>query len=253
VEWAERNGVSILIPKFIPEDCYFASLLSTYSIGPMGGPMYLPWHYEPRKKPSKEQVASGLSLLIKNWEDILGRDYSTISKPLGFSGKKSRRLKVGILPNTKSPWGDWNTLRKDESRRVFTDFRRKVNEIIKPLEVDHIDFEVMSMSDETIEINASDFWFKVVETLQQNWALIEPSRSGKSCIVYFIGDTSGVFDHIEFVDITEAERQLRIKGFAKYEDNEEAKQFIVPPRPPFQRSSHSNDAIYSSGRYWKSK
>jgi hypothetical protein len=33
------------------------------------------------------------------------------------------------------------------------------------------------MSD-VVEINCDDFWVKVVEMLQQNWALIEPVPSG---------------------------------------------------------------------------
>jgi hypothetical protein len=109
------------------------------------------------------------------------------------------------------------------------------------------------MMDKIVEILSREYWFKVVEFLQQNWALIEPSQSGNSYVAYFIGDTSGIFDQIEFSEITEAERQLRINGFSKYEDDEEAKQFIVPPPPPFHRSSHPNGAIYSSGRFWKSK
>ena len=79
-----------------------------------------------------------------------------------------------------------------------------------------------------MEILSKDYWFKVVEMLQQNWALIEPSQSGKSCVGYFIGGTSDVFDQFEFAEIAEAEKQLRINRFAKYEDDEKAKKFIVP-------------------------
>jgi hypothetical protein len=104
-----------------------------------------------------------------------------------------------------------------------------------------------------IEITSSDYWFKVVEMLQQNWALIDSSKDRVRCIVYFIGDTSGVFDQIEFDDINEAQRQLSVNGFARYEEDQKAKEFIAPPRPPFYRSTHANGAIYSSGRYWKSK
>ncbi len=109
------------------------------------------------------------------------------------------------------------------------------------------------MKDEYVEILSKDYWFKIIEMLQQNWALVELSQDEISCIVYFIGDTSGVFDQIKFDDVNEAERQLRINGFGRYEEDEEAKKFIVPPPPPFRRSSHPNGAIYSSGRYWKSK
>jgi hypothetical protein len=113
--------------------------------------------------------------------------------------------------------------------------------------------EVGIMNDEFVEILSREYWFKVIEMLQQNWALIDASKTGAGCIVYFIGDRSGVFDQIELVSVTEAERQLRINGFEKFEDDEEARHFIVPPAPPFRKSSHPNGAIYSSGRYWKAK
>ncbi len=105
------------------------------------------------------------------------------------------------------------------------------------------------MKDE-IAITNNDYWFKVVDMLQQNWALIEPSKMGTGCIVYFIGDTSGVFDQMEFDDVAEAKRQLRINGFGRYEEDDKAKKFIVPPSPPFHKSSHPNGAIYSSGKFW---
>jgi hypothetical protein len=109
------------------------------------------------------------------------------------------------------------------------------------------------MTQEEIEILNRDYWFKVVDMLQQNWALIDSSKVEGRCIVYFIGDSSGVFDKMEFDDIAEAQRQLRGNGFARYEEDQKAKEFIVPPHPPFYRSTHPSGAIYSSGRYWKSR
>jgi len=100
-----------------------------------------------------------------------------------------------------------------------------------------------------IEITSSDYWFKVVEMLQQNWALIEPTQTG--CVVYFIGDTSGVFDQMEFDTVAEAQKQLQINGFGRYSEDKHAQNFITPPQPPFHESKHPNGAIYSSGRFWK--
>ena len=48
-----------------------------------------------------------------------------------------------------------------------------------------------------IQIKGQDFWVKVVEMLQQNWALIEP-EAAESVRVYFINDTGGVFDELVF-------------------------------------------------------
>ena len=100
-----------------------------------------------------------------------------------------------------------------------------------------------------IEITNSDYWFKVVEMLQQNWALIEPTQTG--CVVYFISDTSGVFDQMDFDTVAKAQKQLQINGFGRYSEDKQAQNFITPPQPPFQESKHPNGAIYSSGRFWK--
>ncbi len=64
------------------------------------------------------------------------------------------------------------------------------------------------MKGQIVEILDNDYRFKVVDVLQPNWALIEPSQFDLSCVVYFIGDTSGYFDQIEFADIAKAGKQL---------------------------------------------
>ena len=103
--------------------------------------------------------------------------------------------------------------------------------------------------EESVEIKSRDYWFKVVEMLQQNWALIDSLPDGV-CNVFFVGDTSGIFDEIRFDSIDEAYKSLRRNGFAKYSDDKKAQGFIYPPEPPFYRSIHPNGPIYSSGRYW---
>jgi hypothetical protein len=50
---------------------------------------------------------------------------------------------------------------------------------------------------EIVPIQSADFWVKVVEMLQQNWAVIESRGAGGAC-VYFITDMSGVFDEISY-------------------------------------------------------
>ena len=104
-----------------------------------------------------------------------------------------------------------------------------------------------------IEIVSRDYWFKIVEMLQQNWALLEPNKEKSGFTLYFIHDTSGVFDQMEFEDSTEAERQLRLNGFRKYAEDKQAQSFISPPPLPFYESGHPNGAIYSSGEYWNSR
>ena len=103
--------------------------------------------------------------------------------------------------------------------------------------------------EEIPNITNTDYWFKVVEFLQQNWGVIETTESG--CTVYFFGDTAGIFDQIDFNSVSEAEAALRRNGFGKYEEDKKAQEFIAKPEPPFQWQPHPNGPIYSSGRYWQ--
>lgn len=102
-----------------------------------------------------------------------------------------------------------------------------------------------------VEIRSRDYWFKIVEFLQQNWALIDETTDGKGCTVFFFSDTSGVFDRLLFSSIAEAEKALRRNGFAKYTDDEKTQEFIGIPSPPFHEHPHPNGPIYSSGKYWR--
>jgi len=104
---------------------------------------------------------------------------------------------------------------------------------------------------ERVEIVSRDYWIKVIEMLQQNWALIDGIENGRAH-VWFVMDGSGVFDELEFASYADAERALRRNGFWRFAEDTEAQEFIATPEPPFDRQPHPNGPIYSTGRYWKS-
>ena len=52
------------------------------------------------------------------------------------------------------------------------------------------------MHHQEVEIRRSDYWFGIVEFLQQNWARIDEDAGGAGCTVFFFGDTAGVFDQL---------------------------------------------------------
>ena len=95
---------------------------------------------------------------------------------------------------------------------------------------------------------SKDPWFKIVEFLQQNWAVVIERE--KDVLVVFYGDTCGVFDEMPFPTRNDAERALRRNGFSKFMDDKEAQQFIGLPRGRFTERPHPNGRIYSSGRFW---
>ena len=104
---------------------------------------------------------------------------------------------------------------------------------------------------EPVSITSRDFWVKVVEMLQQNWALIE-AEANAPVRVHFISDASGVFDGLTFQSVNEAEAALQGNGFRRFSASPDLRAFLRPPSAPFQRSRHPNGPIYSSGRFWKS-
>ena len=102
---------------------------------------------------------------------------------------------------------------------------------------------------EVVDISHDDFFVKIVEMLQQNWAIIEPVSSTGVC-VYFVSDTSGIFDEIAFSSEAAAITALKRNGFSRYADDLKLRSFLHPPLAPFHRHSHPNGPIYSSGRFW---
>jgi hypothetical protein len=102
-----------------------------------------------------------------------------------------------------------------------------------------------------VSIQSSEFWVKIIEMLQQNWALIDEGPEG-AARVFFITDRSGVFDEMMFPSKRVAEWSLRHNGFKRYAAMKVNRYSSRPPSPPFHRATHPNGPIYSSGRFWKS-
>jgi hypothetical protein len=101
-----------------------------------------------------------------------------------------------------------------------------------------------------IHISSTNYWFKVVEFLQTNWALVEELDDARTRVT-FIDDTSGAFDDIEFPTLEHAVGGLVRNGFDLYSQATDVHKFLRPPPPPFFVVSHVNGPIYSSGRFWQ--
>lgn len=141
VSWAVQNGCTEIISAIPEADFYYVKQVSTYEIGPMGGPMYLPWNWDPRKRPTNEEQSEYLQRLLAYWISIVGEDLAKVTCPLRFTGKKLRRLLVYVDTSHRPPWGDWaSILSTEQERRAFTQFRQSINKAIAPHVVDHVDF-----------------------------------------------------------------------------------------------------------------
>lgn len=100
---------------------------------------------------------------------------------------------------------------------------------------------------EPVAIQSADYWVKLIEMLQQNWALLEPEKNG-AVRVYFILDDSGVFDELAFSSESAAHEQLGRNGFRRFAESD--RHFLLPPSPPFKRTTF-HGPVYSSGRFWR--
>ena len=97
----------------------------------MGGPIYRPWDFETKNRPSPKELKEYLQTLLIRWPEIAGKELSKITRPIVFTGKKARRLVVKANAVLKPPWGNWNYISNVESeRRTFTKFRASINTLI---------------------------------------------------------------------------------------------------------------------------
>lgn len=138
--WAKAKDCPELVA--LPQsDLFITDEPTTQSIGPMGDPMYLPWSWTAKPCPTKVQLETSLQDLISKWDEI-SPEVSKCTKPLRFTGKKKRALLVLADQSQSPPWGDWDSLSRQEGKRAtFRQFRASVNKVIAPHMVDHIIFK----------------------------------------------------------------------------------------------------------------
>jgi hypothetical protein len=151
VVWADHNGYRELVSSIPDNEFYFVEEPTTYTVGPLGGPIFQPWDFESKDRPSAEVLEKTMEHLKAQWTEIAGKDISTITRPIAFTGNKARRLLVSAEVSSNPPWGGWTHLSSVEpERRTFTQFRASVNKAISPHEVDHIDFVTDENADQEI-------------------------------------------------------------------------------------------------------
>lgn len=102
---------------------------------------------------------------------------------------------------------------------------------------------------ELLKIQSNQYWYKIVEFLQTNWALIDEQANG-TARVWFINDNSGVFDSMFFETLEAAVDGLMNNGFDLFSENPDAAKFLTPPEGPYKREPHPNGHIYSEGKFW---
>ncbi len=144
VAWAKANDCADIVERIPDTDFYVVETPSTYVVGPFGGPMYRPWDFESKTRPTLEQLKSHLRRLQSRWGEIVtDAAISRATKPIAFTGPKARSLLVQADPAVQPPWGSWSQLSKIESeRRMFTAFRSAINKAIAPHEIDHVQFTI---------------------------------------------------------------------------------------------------------------
>ena len=95
----------------------------------------------PRPVLTADEYQDAFAKIRERWPAAIGEELAAVTEPYMFSGRKRRRLIVLVRGSATPPWGTWHSLSAVEAeRRKFTEFRRRVNDIIAPHGVDHVEF-----------------------------------------------------------------------------------------------------------------
>jgi hypothetical protein len=77
VAWATSNGCSDLV-RVPDEDFYYVDEPTSYTVGPLGDPMYRPWDFEKKNRPPSMELAAHLETLKSRWPDIVGQELARV-------------------------------------------------------------------------------------------------------------------------------------------------------------------------------
>jgi hypothetical protein len=136
LRWAEQNNCLHLVPDLKEVEKYYVDEHSSYT------PFYHEMKHHPEAyKPTREEIQHALEELANKWMELLDKEFSMKTKPVSFSGDKYRSLLVSYQSGYLPPWGSWTNHLANGKPSRFTELRSKVNELIKPLAVDHIMFK----------------------------------------------------------------------------------------------------------------
>jgi hypothetical protein len=132
--WAKKNNCQHLIHELKEEEKYYVQEYSSFR-------PYEYYTYDTKYKPIPEEVNHAMQTLLTNWDTIWDSAFAPNTQPLAFTGNKRRRLLVAYNSMYQPPWGSWHNHLASGRPSKFTELRLKINELIKPIVVDHIDFK----------------------------------------------------------------------------------------------------------------
>lgn len=124
VRWANEHGCSELLAAHLPPpaDVDVADQTAGVSANGRGWwPEYGEQVHPPHSRPQKEALVAALDTLQARWPEVVGSELSRNTRPLKFTGRKSRRLVVYANPDATPPWGSCYLI--SSQPRSFTSFR----------------------------------------------------------------------------------------------------------------------------------
>jgi hypothetical protein len=134
-----------ILPE-MPDHDVAESIAGISASGANWFPVFGEQFHQPKLKPEKTLVAENLKRLKQNWTEVAGSELAKTTRPKKFTGKKMRRLVLGVDSRFSPPWGSWYSANRNP--RAFFEFRKSVNAVISPMEIDHIDFKFESWKTE---------------------------------------------------------------------------------------------------------
>jgi hypothetical protein len=141
IEWANKHGFAEKLISDLPDTLCFDVAERMAGVSDQGNgwwPEYGEQHHDPRRKPSGDEVRETLAALKQKWAMVVGAKLASSTRPIRFTGQKSRRLLVEANPAEIPVWGSWDS--RSTHPAAFTEFRKRINSAIAPMEVDDISF-----------------------------------------------------------------------------------------------------------------
>ena len=142
VNWAEKYGGKELISALEDGDYYCVDILTRAAhLGYDWGEIS-----PAATKPTKNDLVIFFRIIETHWDRIAGKD-SKFTRPIKFSGKKSRSLTIEYNTDALPSWGTWGNdpggyhKQQFSDRTAFSTLRKNINNSIHPHKIDHIVFQ----------------------------------------------------------------------------------------------------------------
>ena len=108
VDWDKVSGCSMIV-EVAEENFYCRETITSYEVGPAGGPMLRDWDSQTRTRPPAEKFSEHHKRLKSGWVQIVGDQVGGVTSSLRFQGAKATTLLVQADITVQPPLSTGNS------------------------------------------------------------------------------------------------------------------------------------------------